>query len=247
MESERLFLQPGTKKGSGSNKYHQHVVSLVKGKEQAIAQYMKVDKLNPYGLRKGAATHAVSGTTAPPSIPSIARRGEWSIGSVLDVYWHFGSVGDHYLGRILAGFNPNDPNFNVLPPHWKLEDAFESASIRTSFHVMYGPIAEHYASRPSRENPTAILLRCMACVVYHSKSLRKVISENPNHDFAKIPLLHNDELLEELRGLVTIQPSGKFFGGQNILVVLKHSNIFSLFPCLTSRWYGGAYGSAATC
>lgn len=83
-----MFLRKGTKEGAGSTKYHEQVLSLVKGREQTIMMYMKVDKVNPYGLRKGAATHAVSGTTATPSIPSIARRGEWSIGSVLDVYWH---------------------------------------------------------------------------------------------------------------------------------------------------------------
>lgn len=89
-------------------------VGLVRGNENLIVPHMKVAKLNPYGLRKRVATHAVSGTTAAPSIPSIARRGEWSIGSVLDVYWHFGSVGDHYLGRLLCGLDPNDPNFAVL-------------------------------------------------------------------------------------------------------------------------------------
>jgi hypothetical protein len=29
-----------------------------------------------HGLRKGSATHATSGTTVPPPLPSVARRGE---------------------------------------------------------------------------------------------------------------------------------------------------------------------------
>ena len=75
LENERLFLKKGTKFGVGCTKYHEQVVGLVCGQEDAIATHMKVEKLNPYGLRKGAATHAVSGTTAAPSIPSVARRG----------------------------------------------------------------------------------------------------------------------------------------------------------------------------
>ena len=58
----------------------------------------------------------MSGTTAPPSVASVANQGEWSIGAVLDVYWHFAKPGDHYLGRVLSGLDPNHPDFSVLLP-----------------------------------------------------------------------------------------------------------------------------------
>lgn len=206
VEDERLFLRNGTKEGAGSSKYHEQILSLVAGHEETIMQHMRVDKVNPYGLRKGAATHAVSGTTAPPSIPSIARRGEWSIGSVLDVYWHFGSVGDHYLGRILAGLDPNDTKFGVLPPHWNVENPLGNTSIREAMDMLYKPILDHYAPG-TRENPLGILLRCLACIVYHSTNLRRVIESNPGHDFAKIPILNDERLLRELKLLVTVRPT----------------------------------------
>ena len=41
-------------------------------------------RLNPYRIHRGAATHAVSGTTIPP--PTIERQGRWRIGNVLEVY-----------------------------------------------------------------------------------------------------------------------------------------------------------------
>ena len=41
-------------------------------------------RLNPYRIHRGAATHAVSGTTVPP--PTIERQGQWRIGNVLEVY-----------------------------------------------------------------------------------------------------------------------------------------------------------------
>jgi hypothetical protein len=39
----------------------------------------------------------------PPPVSSIAARGEWSLGRVLDLYWHFAEPGDTFLGCILAG------------------------------------------------------------------------------------------------------------------------------------------------
>jgi hypothetical protein len=81
-------------------------MGLVEANVEAVIHHIQISYMNAYGIRKGSATLAASGTTYPPPIPSIARRGEWSMGSVLDVYWHFSEPGDHYLGRILAGLDP---------------------------------------------------------------------------------------------------------------------------------------------
>jgi hypothetical protein len=93
----------GTKaqEGVASKRYCEQIAGIAQEHMEEISNNMSYSKFNPYGFRKGAATYAVSGTTAPPSMPSVARWGEWSIGSVLDVYWHFASVGDHYLGRMV--------------------------------------------------------------------------------------------------------------------------------------------------
>ena len=190
VESERLFLKKGTKEGAGSTKYHEQVVGLVQGMENSISPHMKFDKLNPYGLRKGAATHAVSGTTAAPSIPSIARRGEWSIGSVLDVYWHFGSVGDHYLGRILCGLDPNDTKFAILPPHWTIDDPLGNELVSKAMRMTFGPILVKYGHRS--ENPLGVLLQCLASIVFHSDKLLETMTQHLGHDFAKLALLLHD-------------------------------------------------------
>lgn len=208
--SERLFLNEGTKEGAGSFRYHEQIVGLVRGKESVITPYMKFDKLNPYGLRKGAATHALSGTTAPPSVAAVARRGEWTISTVLDCYWHYGAVGDHYLGRILCGLNPNDQDFAMLPPHWDVVDPLGNATILEGMQTMYGAVMEKYRGR--QEDPTGFLLRCLACVVYHARKLLEAMVKYPGaHDFSKIPILHNTPLLEALEKLVTTKPTlGKF-------------------------------------
>ena len=41
------------------------------------------------------------------------------MGKVFDIYFNFGIAGDCYLGRVLAGLDPNSDTFSILPPHFK--------------------------------------------------------------------------------------------------------------------------------
>ena len=99
--------------------------TVVNNHKEELFTHIAKERFNPYGLQKGAATYATSGTTMSPSVPSIALRGEWNIGPVLDCYWHFDKTGDQYLGRVLAGMDPNSSNFDVLPPHFKIENPMQ--------------------------------------------------------------------------------------------------------------------------
>ena len=92
------------KKDTAATNHGEQLMSLIQPHLQEVANHMDVLRLTAYSNWKGSTTHAVSGTTMPPSTTSIARRGEWSIGVVLDCYWHFASVGDHYLGRPCIGW-----------------------------------------------------------------------------------------------------------------------------------------------
>jgi len=82
---ERIFLKKGVKEGAASTRYCEQLLTIVTKHQNEVLTQMQLDHFNPYGLRKGSATHAVSGTTHTPSLPSMARRGEWSQGLVLDV------------------------------------------------------------------------------------------------------------------------------------------------------------------
>ena len=200
---EQLFLKQGTKGRSAAVRYQEQLVGLLKDKHDIIRQHIRVDHFNAYGMRKGSATLAACGTTAPPPVPSIARRGEWSMGSVLEVYWHFSEPGDQYLGRILCGLDPTSATFGTLPPHFTVLDPTEHEDIKAAAEMMYGPILT--AHKNEDYDPTALLYRCLASVVHHSDALLQVIAENPGHDFNKIPLLHEKPLLERLKGLVTTE------------------------------------------
>ena len=65
---EGLFLRPGVKDGTAAVKYCKQMLGIVGIQQEEIMTLMRQDHLNPYGLRKGTATHAVSGTTASPSL-----------------------------------------------------------------------------------------------------------------------------------------------------------------------------------
>jgi hypothetical protein len=200
-ENERLFLDKDVKEGTAAQKYCELVAGLVSGHTDELMHHMDPTNFNPYGLRKGSATHACSGTTAPPSLPSIARRGEWSISQVLDVYWHFCSIGDHYLGRILAGLDPNDSSFGTLPPHWTTSNPMENDHIRKAMQLTFGEIVEEHRTM------FPLLLRSLACIVYHHEGLLEQMVSIPGHDFTKIAIFHDRELLSDLYKLVTLKPT----------------------------------------
>lgn len=75
-ENGSFFLDKGVKAGVAAKKYCEQVIGVVSPHIETLKNHMRESSFNPYGLRKGSATHAVSGTTVPPPIPSIARRGD---------------------------------------------------------------------------------------------------------------------------------------------------------------------------
>ena len=71
-----------------SSSYCSQLKELINKNEEVVLSFIRVFHTNVHGFRKGAATFATSGTTSPISVSLVARRGEWSMGKVLDVYWH---------------------------------------------------------------------------------------------------------------------------------------------------------------
>jgi hypothetical protein len=69
------------------------------------------------------------GTTLPPPPSSIAAQGKWSLGRILDFYWHFAEPGDHYLGCCLADLDPNSEDFAILPPHFTVSNPIEAVEL----------------------------------------------------------------------------------------------------------------------
>ena len=126
------------------------------------------------------------------------------MGKVLDVYWHFSKPGDHYLGRILAGMDPKKPAFGELPPHWNFGNAMENADVSNGMYLLFGPILKKH--RNTKSCPVALLLRCLACIVYHSEEILAQMLSHPGPSFTNLVILHKPGLLLRLSKLVTTDP-----------------------------------------
>ena len=114
---------------------------LFRQHEEEVRLHIRWEHANVHGIRKGSGTDAASGTTCPPSIASIANRGDWSIGSILDIYLHFCEPGDQFLGRVLAGLDTNSPEFQILPPHFSCEgNPMDHPLIKEAMTEMFDPI-----------------------------------------------------------------------------------------------------------
>ena len=212
--TEYLFKQDKNQRNAASQRYCLQLSELFEKYKEALQQYIRADHANTHGIRKGSATDATAGTTCPPPIASIAARGEWSLGRVLDLYWQFAATGDYYLGRVLAGMDPNVASFAVLPPHWKMENPLLDAKVKEAMELMYGPILRKHQDTPV--NPTGILLLCLASVVYHSDFLIETTSKYPGHQFGTIPLLSKPQLLAQLKEMVTIEKEGQIVAATGI-------------------------------
>lgn len=117
--TEKFFINPGSNNGTASQRYCSQLCVLVMRHFEVARNHIRVGRAGAHGLRKGAGSAASSATTDPPSCVSVAARGEWLIGKVLDVYFKFAmGGGDQYLGQILALLDPNETTFAILPPHW---------------------------------------------------------------------------------------------------------------------------------
>jgi hypothetical protein len=160
---------------------------------------MDPKKCTSHGTRKGGATKITTGTTHPPPIPSVAARGEWSIGQILELYWQFGDAGDCYAGRILAGLDHEDPSFEVLPPHFAC--GMENEHVAEAMRLCFGAILD------AHDDIDWLLLLVLGSIVHHSEFLQGFKDSVPNHPFANIPILRRPQLLADLQLLVTTKPS----------------------------------------
>ena len=70
----------------------------------------------------------------------------------------------------------------------------ENEDILRAMNMLFGPILHKYNG--CDYDPTAMLLRCAACIVYHSYSLLNQIMTYPGHDFIKIIIIHDKDILE---------------------------------------------------
>lgn len=113
---EKLFL--GNNQARRFARDLEEALATPEGQAVLAAVGRTADAISPHSTRKGSAVYASNGTTDAPSFSAICQRAGWSIGSVLNRYFHYDGAMDAYLGRLLAGLDVASVRFTVLPPHF---------------------------------------------------------------------------------------------------------------------------------
>jgi len=202
--TDYLFKYEGTTDKSASARYCSQLRQLFIANTATVATYIRPDHADSHGLRKGAATASSSGTTCPPPVSSLAARGEWCISAVLSIYWQFADAGDNYLGRCLAGLDPNSDTFAALPPHFSEVDMVNDVDYLEAMTLMFGPILDNPTF-----NSKAVLSRLLCAVIYNFDFYIAIKNKYPGHSFTLIPLMNNPSLVDRLKNKITIQPRGQ--------------------------------------
>ena len=109
------------------------------------------------------------------------------------------------MGCVLCGLNALLQDFNILPAHFTVESPMEDEIISMAMEIMFGPILSKWANTP--QDPTGLLLRLLANVVYHFDWIKSIARTRTDHPFNSIPLMFHLEVVDGLKEMVTTEPS----------------------------------------
>jgi hypothetical protein len=84
--NDKIYEKRG-KDGSAAPTYCSQLSILILKYIELVNANARPDHSNTHGIRKGASLFATSGTTCPPPMSSVAKRGEWTLGQAFDLYF----------------------------------------------------------------------------------------------------------------------------------------------------------------
>jgi len=198
---EYIFIHHGSKEGTAASTYCEKIRNWVTEKKDLILQFIRPERCNAHGIRKGSATDATA-NTAETSIASVFHRGEWSLGTILDIYWKFAQRGDQFLGRFLTGLDPDSQDFDVLPPHFMC--TAEDDLVKQAMRVCFGKILD---DQDENSFLYAVCYQCLPSLIYHETAIRKEISKTKYHPWRSLPIFQETDLLTKLKHIVTLEPT----------------------------------------
>ena len=187
--TKRPFLSSNAKEGIASKACVKQLQSVISRHQEELETHVSLNGFNLHGLWKGATICATSGMTVVPSVPAIARCGEWSVGQVLDCHWHFSQTGDQCLGRVLTGLDPTGLDFDCPPPYFNLDNPMGNPCVKRAMKMTFGWFLDEHLDF------TGILCCCLVSIVHHKDSLIHQMVQVPGHNFNSIAVLHEPTLL----------------------------------------------------
>ena len=219
-----IILENGTH-GTASHRYCRQLGELFMDHRDKVSQFCCPERAKSHGFRKGSATLATSGTTNPPPLPSVSKRGEWSQGGVFDVYFLFAEPGDQYLGRCLTGLPQYDVNFSLLPSHFPC--GIENDSVHEGLRLCFGNIMDFF--QDSIAGLVGVLLLLLGSVVYHFESyVKPILANDPSFPFSGLALLRSPDLIICLRKLITTDSSPIILQATGITPHVEHTQMLNI-------------------
>jgi hypothetical protein len=180
----------------GGNQYDRFIECLhrIVGKYPQVFLGLGISPgdLGSHSARKGASSHACSGSTVSPPMVSICLRAMWSMGHVKERYLQYEKAGDQYLGRVVCGLDVNDVTFAVSPPFFEFDDTRqEGGDVRTS--RVYSLLKDYMVQGDTvPASVHHIFYFCFASICFHFDFLKQVLHEKnklrASHFFTHIPV-----------------------------------------------------------
>ena len=137
-----------------------------------------MEDIGTHSIRKGATTHASSGSTASPSSVAINNQGGWTLGTVPDVYMLYEKAGAHYVGQILAGLPVLSARFAVSGPNFCIQNPKDAnaqekqtefdGKVILALRSLFGDVICHQVML------LQILCVGLACILHHRKHLQQL-------------------------------------------------------------------------
>ena len=100
------------------NKIFRDYVNHPEHREEFASLGMTPADFGTHSIRKGAATHISTGSTACPPIASICLRANWAMPGVLNRYIKYENAGDQFVGKCVSGRSRNNKKFGASCAYW---------------------------------------------------------------------------------------------------------------------------------
>ena len=100
------------------NRIFRDIVSHPNHREEFAELGISPEDFGTHSIRKGAATHISTGSTACPPIASICLRANWSMPGVLNKYIKFESASDQFVGKCASGRSRNSKKIGASCAYW---------------------------------------------------------------------------------------------------------------------------------
>jgi hypothetical protein len=131
-----------------------------------------------HSIRKGAATHVATGSTACPPIASICLRANWAMPGVLNRYIKYENAGDQFVGKCVSGRSRKSKEFAASPPYWDFSTE-EREEKEACEHRLHGWLRDHLPEE-AKDNLKvfAVYKMSMANIVHHREYLEEHLHQD---------------------------------------------------------------------